>query len=120
MQPEEREYLHQIAEETGAADAPELQPLLHEFVAVSPQNVTAGFKNIWAIALLRQSAANSFKRSRHLIFKDGNVASEESSLLANLQLLDSMASLPEERQSAVLSTIHKLYAQWLDEKNNSS
>lgn len=116
MQPEEREYLHQIAQETGVADSPELQPLLHEFVAVSPAECYRWIQEYLGDRPTSIECRQLIQAIATLIFKDGNVASEESKLLANLQLLDSMASLPEERQSAVLSTIHKLYTQWLDEK----
>lgn len=120
MQPEEREYLQQVAREKGVADNPELQPLLHEFVAVSPAECYRWIQEYLGDRPTSAECRQLIQAIAALIFKDGNVASEESKLLANLQLLDSMASLPEERQDAVLSTIHKLYTQWIDEKNNSS
>jgi uncharacterized tellurite resistance protein B-like protein len=42
IQPEEREYLHRIAEEKGLENEPELQPLLHELRPVKQQSATAG------------------------------------------------------------------------------
>lgn len=114
IQPEERQYLQKVAAEKGVAEDPEIQPLLNELVAVSPNEFYT-----WVQAYLGEHPnAEDHQRLIEaisaLIYSDGEVALEEAKLLTRLQQLDPSSEGNKSSYSPVLKAIQKLYRRWID------
>ncbi|KAM3098776.1 TerB family tellurite resistance protein [Phormidesmis sp. 146-35] len=108
IQPEERQYLQQIATEKGVADDLEIQPLLYEFRAVKPDECYEWVREYLGDRPSSETCQNLIEAISALIYRDGTIATEEAKLLARLQLLDS-SSDSESIFDKVLTEIRKLY-----------
>ncbi len=111
VQPEEHNYLVRVAAEKGVADDPEIQSLLHELKAVTPDECYS-----WINAYLgdRRSAERCqqlLEAISGLIYSDGTVATEEARLLTNLQALETTQG------ESMLSAIRDLYQRWVAKIN---
>lgn len=111
VQPEEHDYLVRIAAEKGVADDPEIQPLLHELRAVTPEECYR-----WINAYLgdrpdTDRCQQLLEAISGLIYSDGTVATEEARLLTNLQALDTGQG------ESMISAIRGLYQRWVAKLN---
>jgi hypothetical protein len=107
IQPEEREYLHRVAKEKGLSEDPELHPLLHELVPVSPEKCYQWLQEYLGDRPNLEDYQQLLEAISALIYSDGDVAIEEAKLLTRLQLLD-----PANQKSgftSVLQAIQQLY-----------
>jgi uncharacterized tellurite resistance protein B-like protein len=109
IQPEERQYLHEIAKEKDVADDPEIQPLLYELRAVNPDECYAWVKEYLGDRPTSEACQDLIEAISALIYRDGTVAIEEAKLLSKLQSLDPVNEVPESAHNKVLSTVRKLY-----------
>jgi uncharacterized tellurite resistance protein B-like protein len=113
IQPEERTYLHRVAQEKGIADDPDIQPLLQEFKSVNPTECYGLVKEYLGTNPTSESCQHLIEAISALIYSDGNVANEEAKLLNQLQLLDPANASPEQETNAVLKSIQELYRRWI-------
>ena len=113
IQVEEREYLRKLAQEQGLADDPELKPLLYELVQVKPEQCYT-----WIDEYLGkpnpERCSDLLEAISGLIYSDGTVEVEEAKLLNRIQEIEATCSL-EHNPSAILSSIQKLYHNWLEQ-----
>ncbi|NDJ18712.1 TerB family tellurite resistance protein [Myxacorys almedinensis] len=109
IQPEERHYLHRVAQEKGVADDPEIQPLLHELRSVTPDECYQ-----WVQAYLGDHPTSEACQSlieviSGLVYSDGAIADEEAKLLTRLQLVDAQSDALNSMHARILAAIRKLY-----------
>lgn len=116
IQPEERQYIQSMAKEKGVADDPEIQPLLHELVAVQAEEFYNWVREYLGDHPSTEDYQRLVEAISALIYSDGDVATEEAKLLTRLQLLDPSTGSPRTGQSAVLKAIQKLYHRWIDQQ----
>jgi uncharacterized tellurite resistance protein B-like protein len=117
VQPEEREYLHRVAKEKGVADDPEIQPILHEFRAVKPEECYSWVKEYLGNRPNPERWQQLIEAISGLIYSDGTVANEEARLLTNLQNLEVSDGDSPAKESTILKTIRNLYQRWIDKLN---
>ncbi|MCP2732116.1 tellurite resistance TerB family protein [Limnofasciculus baicalensis] len=114
IQPEEREYLHRVAKQSGVAEDPEIQPLLYELKSVSPQECYSWVQEYLGDPATPEDYQRLIEAISALIYSDGEVATEEAKLLTRLQLLDPAIAPQKGGYNTVLKTIQKLYQRWMD------
>lgn len=114
IQPEERKYLHQVAQEKGVADDPQIQPLLYEFKVVQPIECYEWVKEYLGDRSKAEDYQNLIEAISGLIYSDGDVAIEEAKLLTKLQSLNPENEPPQRAYNAVLKEIQKLYRRWVE------
>lgn len=117
IQPEERQYLHRIAQEKGLENDPEIQPLLHELVAVQPDQFYEWVEAYLGDETSPEGYQQLIEELSGLIYSDGEVATEEAKLLTRLQMLDPNHEANKGTRNAVLTTIQKLYRRWVGVQN---
>lgn len=113
VQPEERKYLHQVAERHGIADDPELQPWLSELKSVSPAECHVWVKEYLGDRPTTEDCHQLIEAISGLIYSDDDIANEEAELLTQLQLFGPQAA-PEQRYTPALKAVQKLYRRWVD------
>jgi uncharacterized tellurite resistance protein B-like protein len=114
IQPEEREYLHRVAKQSGVAEDPEIQPLLYELKPVSPQECYGWVQEYLGSRPTPDDYQRLIEAISALIYSDGEVATEEAKLLTRLQLLDPAIAPQKGGYNSVLKTIQKLYQRWIE------
>lgn len=117
IQPEERQYLQQVAREKGVAADPEIQPLLNEFRAVQPTECYEWVREYLGDRPSPEDSQSLLEAISGLIYRDGEVATEEARFLTKLQSLNSANDSPQPASSGVLKKIQKLYRRWIDSKS---
>jgi len=117
IQPEERDYLYQLAKEKGVVDDPELYPWLYEFRTVSPSQCYEWVQEYLGDRPSSEKCQNLIEAISALIYSDSNVTTEEAQLLTTIQQLDPANGPPQTIQNAVLGTVQKLYKRWVLHKN---
>lgn len=113
IQPEERQYLQQVAQEKGVATDPELQPLLNGFRAVQPTECYEWVRQYLGDRPSTEARQNLIEAISGLIYSDSDVAIEEAKLLTKLQSLNPANGSPQPGHNAVLKEIQKLYRRWV-------
>lgn len=113
IQPEEREYLYQVAQEKGVAADPEIQPLLNGFRVVQPTECFEWVREYLGDRPSPQEFQNLLEAISGLIYRDGEVAIEEAQLLTKLQSFNQANDTPQPAYSRVLKKIQKLYRRWV-------
>ncbi len=114
IQPEERQYLHQVAREKGVADDFEIKPLLHELRVVKPEECYKWLQEYLGDRPTSETCQTLIESISALIYSDGTVEIEEAKLLSRLQLISS-TNTSEPFYDRILSSIRKLYQRWLTE-----
>lgn len=115
IQQEERQYLRKIAQEKGVASDPEIQPWLHELVAVEPEQFYEWVKEYLGDNPSKEDCQNLIEAIGGLIYSDGEVATEEARVLMKLQeLSDANESSIQSGYNAILKQIQKLYRRWIE------
>ena len=116
IQPEERQYLHQIAIEKGVASDPEIQPLLHESRIVPQTACYEWVKEYLGERPMIRDCYGLIEAISGLIYSDGEVTLEEAELLTKLQSSNPADMLSQPSYNAILREIQKLYRRWVDLK----
>ncbi len=114
IQPEERTYLNQVAQEKGIATEPEIYPLLHELHQVKPTECSEWVSEYLGDFPSNEDYQNLLEAIGGLIYSDGDVDTEEAKLLTKLQSLDSENNSPQPAHNAVIKEIQKLYRRWVE------
>ncbi|NJK53454.1 MAG: TerB family tellurite resistance protein [Leptolyngbyaceae cyanobacterium SU_3_3] len=115
IHPEERRYLHRIAQEKGLANDLEIQPILHELRAVKSEECYQWVKEYLGDRPTSDDCQTLIESISALIYSDGTVATEEAQLLARLQLVDAASETTESLFDKVLAVIRKIYQRGISE-----
>ncbi|UKO99283.1 tellurite resistance TerB family protein [Nostoc sp. UHCC 0870] len=117
IQPEERQYLREIAQAKGLATDPEIKPWLYELVPVQPNECYTWVKEYLGDRPSSEDCENLIEAISGLIYSDGEVAIEEARLLTKLQELTHMNESNHSAHTALLKKIQKLYRRWVEVQN---
>ncbi|MCC5634945.1 TerB family tellurite resistance protein [Nostoc sp. CHAB 5844] len=118
IQPEERQYLREIAQAKGLATDPEIKPWLYELVPVQPKECYAWVKEYLGDRPSLEDCESLIEAISGLIYSDGEVATEEARLLTQLQdLAEQDGSAQQSVHNALLKQIQKLYRRWVEVQN---
>lgn len=117
IEPEERQYLRQIAQEKGVANDPEIQPWLYELVPVEPEQCYEWVREYLGDHPSIEDCQNLIEAISGLIYSDGDVATEEAKLLSKLQQLSNANGSNQPGHNAILKQIQKLYRRWVEVQN---
>lgn len=114
IQPDERRYLHQLAEEKGVTADPELQLLLNETRAVQPTECYEWVRQYLGEHPTSTDCYSLLEAISGLIYSDSAVEVEEANLLTRIELLNPANGSPEPGHNAVIKEIKKLYRRWVE------
>ena len=118
IQPEERQYLQQIAKEKDIATDPEIKPWLYELVPVKPEECYEWVKEYLGNSPSTEQCQNLIQEIGGLIYSDGEVAIEEAKLLAKIQdLSDKSDSADRGHLNMILKQVQKMYRRWVEVQN---
>ncbi|MBK1987790.1 TerB family tellurite resistance protein [Sphaerospermopsis aphanizomenoides BCCUSP55] len=117
VQPEERQYLREIAQAKGLANDPEIKPWLYELVPVKPNQCYEWVKDYLGDRPSLEDCENLIEAISGLIYSDGEVAIEEARLLTKLEELSKSHELTQPGHVTLLKQIQKLYRRWVDVQN---
>ncbi|AFZ24886.1 Tellurite resistance protein TerB [Cylindrospermum stagnale PCC 7417] len=117
IQPEERQYLREIAQAKGLASDPEIKPWLYELVPVQPKECYEWVKEYLGDRPSLEDCENLIEAISGLIYSDGEVAVEEAKLLTKLQELTKLNESTQPVHSVLLKQIQKLYRRWVEVQN---
>jgi uncharacterized membrane protein YebE (DUF533 family) len=117
IQPEERQYLREIAQAKGLATDPEIKPWLYELVPVQPKECYAWVQEYLGDRPSLEDCENLIEAISGLIYSDGDVAVEEARLLTKLQQLTNLSETTQSLHTALLKQVQKLYRRWVEVQN---
>ncbi|MBE9058723.1 TerB family tellurite resistance protein [Sphaerospermopsis sp. LEGE 08334] len=117
IQPEERQYLREIAQAKGLATDPEIKPWLYELVPVKPNQCYEWVKEYLGDRPSLEECETLIEAISGLIYSDGEVAIEEAKLLTTLEELSKSHDSTQPIYTALLKQIQKLYRRWVDVQN---
>ncbi len=117
IQPEERQYLQQIAKEKNIATDPEIKPWLYELVPVKPAECYEWIKEYLGNSPTTEDYQNLIQEIGGLIYSDGEVAIEEAKLLATIQDLSEKSESNQGKLNTMLKQVQKMYRRWVKVQN---
>jgi hypothetical protein len=117
IQPEERQYLREIAQVKGVATDPEIKPWLYELVPVRPDECYEWVKEYLGDRPSLEACESLIEAISGLIYSDGEVAVEEARLLTKLQELSQSSESTQPVYTTLLKQIQKLYRRWVEVQN---
>lgn len=117
IQPEEREYLQQIAQENNIATDPEIKPWLYGLVSVKPEECYEWVKEYLGNSPSAEDCQNLIEEIGGLIYSDGEVAIEEAKLLAKVQELSNKSESNQGKLNIILKQVQKMYRRWVKVQN---
>ncbi len=117
IQPEERQYLQQIAKEKDIAADPDIKPWLYELVPVKPDQCYEWVKEYLGNSPSTQDCQTLIQDISGLIYSDGEVAIEEAKLLAKIQQLSDDSESNQGRLNIILKQVQKMYRRWVEVQN---
>ncbi|NES99586.1 MAG: TerB family tellurite resistance protein [Sphaerospermopsis sp. SIO1G2] len=113
IQPEERQYLREIAQAKGLANDPEIKPWLYELVPVKPNQCYEWVKEYLGDRPTLEDCETLIEAISGLIYSDGDVATEEAKLLTTIEEW-SKSHETQPAHTPLLKQIQKLYRRWVD------
>jgi len=119
IQPEERQYLQQVAKEKGVAADPEIQPLLNELKPLQPTDCYEWVKEYLGDRPSPEAQQKLIEAISGLIYRDGEVAIEEARLLTKLQSLSTDDNSPHPAYASILKEVQKIYRRWVNQRSLS-
>lgn len=117
IQPEERQYLREIAQAKGVATDPEIKPWLYELVPVQPKECYSWVQEYLGDRPSIEDCVSLIEAISGLIYSDGDVAIEEARLLTKLQEITKTSESTQSAHTALLKQIQKLYRRWVEVQN---
>ncbi len=117
IQPEERQYLREIAQAKGLASDPEIKPWLYELVPVQPKECYEWVREYLGDRPSLEDCENLIEAISGLIYSDGEVATEEARLLTELQDITKPHESTQSVHTQLLKQIQKLYRRWVEVQN---
>jgi len=117
IQPEERTYLRQKAQEQGLEDDPEIHTLLTELKSVQPVECYQWLQEYLGVSPKESDYQELLDAISALIYSDSDIQTQEAQLLAKLQELDPALDPHQAILDKVLKHIQKLYRTAVSEQN---
>jgi uncharacterized tellurite resistance protein B-like protein len=117
IQPEERQYLREIAQAKGLSNDPEIKPWLYELVPVKSQECYTWLQEYLGDHPSHEDCENLIEAISGLIYSDGEVAVEEAKLLMKLQDISNASDSHQSAHNVLLKKIQKLYRRWVEVQN---
>lgn len=117
IQPEERQYLLQIAQQKDIATDPEIKPWLYELVPVKPAECYQWVKEYLGDSPSTEDCQNLIQDISGLIYSDGEVATEEAKLLAKIQQWSNESESNQPLLNNFLKQVQKLYRRCVEVQN---
>lgn len=117
IQPQERQYLRQIAQEKNIATDPQIKPWLYELVPVKPEECYKWVEEYLGDSPSTEDCQNLIQDISGLIYSDGEVAIEEAKLLAKLQQLSDESESHQPPLTSILKQVQKLYRRCVEVHN---
>ncbi|MBD2681676.1 MULTISPECIES: TerB family tellurite resistance protein [Nostoc] len=117
IQPEERQYLREIAQAKGLASDPEIKPWLYELVPVQPKECYEWVREYLGDRPSLEDCENLIEAISGLIYSDGDVAIEEARLLTELRDITKPNGSAQPAHTQLLKQIQKLYRRWVEVQN---
>ncbi|MBF2064431.1 MAG: TerB family tellurite resistance protein [Calothrix sp. C42_A2020_038] len=117
IQPEERQYLHKIAQDNDLADDPDIKPYLYELLSVKPTEFYNWVHEYLGENPSHEDCQNLIQDISGLIYSDGEVATEEAKLLNKLLKLSDESDSGQPLADTILKQIQKLYRRWVEVQN---
>jgi len=117
IQPEERQYLREIAQAKGLSNDPEIKPWLYELVPVQSQECYKWLQEYLGENPSHEDCENLIEAISGLIYSDGEVAVEEAKLLMKLQDISNASDSHQPAHNVLLKKIQKLYRRWVEVQN---
>lgn len=116
VQPEEKKYLSQMAEDNGVAEDPEIKPLLYQLRPVPPNQCYKWLESYIGSHPSQEDYQKLIEALSGLIYSDGNVETEEAKLLNRLQSFDPQQEHPKSALDKILRSVRKLYRRAIDQQ----
>ncbi|TAE56405.1 MAG: TerB family tellurite resistance protein [Nostocales cyanobacterium] len=114
IQPEERQYLREIAQAKGLANDPEIKPWLYELVPVKKSQCYEWVNEYLGDRPTLEDCETLIEAISGLIYSDGEVAIEEAKLLTTIEELSKSHDITQPMYTPLLKKIQKLYRRWVD------
>jgi uncharacterized tellurite resistance protein B-like protein len=109
IQPEERNYLRQTAQQHNLQDEPELKILLSELKPVTPQECYQWLEDYLGENHSEEDYQQLLESLSGLLYSDGDIQTQEAKLLTTLQELDPAQEIPKKPLEKLLGKIQILY-----------
>jgi hypothetical protein len=119
IQPEERLYLRQKAQEHGLASDPEIHTLLTELKSVQPTECYQWLQDYLGVNPKESDYQDLVEAISGLIYSDSNIQTQEAQLMVKLQELDPALDPHPTLLDKVLKHIQKLYRTAISDQNPS-
>ncbi|AFY55991.1 hypothetical protein Riv7116_3539 [Rivularia sp. PCC 7116] len=117
VQPEEREYLQQIAKSKDIATDPDIKPWLYGLVPIKPEECYQWVEEYLGTSPSVEDCQNLIQEIGGLIYSDGEVAIEEAKLLAKIQDLSAQSESKQGKLNIILKQVQKMYRRWVEVQN---
>ena len=117
IQPEERKYLHQVAQAKNLADDPEIRPLLNELRTVQPTECYEWIQAYLGDRPSETAYQNLIEAISGLIYSDGDVAVEEAKLLNKIESARLDETEHDSIHNSAIQAIQNLYRRWVENQN---
>jgi hypothetical protein len=117
IQKEEREYLHSLAIAQGLSEDAEIKPILSELKPIQPKECYRWLEEYLGDNHSLEDYQNLLEAISALIYKDGDVQTQEAQLLTRLQLLEPATEAHPSPFDKLLRAIQKVYRQAISDKS---
>ena len=116
IQKEEREYLQTLAKEQNLSEDGEIKLILSEAKPITPEECHNWLEDYLGNNPSVDDHQNLLEAISAIIYKDGDVQTQEAQLLSELQSLEPTLETRTSAFDKILRTIQKLYRQAVSEE----
>ena len=116
IQKEEREYLQTLAKEQNLSEDGEIKLILSEAKPITPEECHNWLEDYLGNNPSVEDHQNLLEAISAIIYKDGDVQTQEAQLLSELQSLEPTLETRNSAFDKILRTIQKLYRQAVSEE----
>ena len=116
IQKEEREYLQTLAKEQNLSEDAEIKLILSETKPITPQEYHNWLEDYLGNNPSVDDHRNLLEAISAIIYKDGDIQTQEAQLLSELQSLEPTLETRNSAFDRILRTIQKLYRQAVSEE----
>jgi uncharacterized tellurite resistance protein B-like protein len=116
IQKEEREYLQTLAKEQNLSEDGEIKLILSEAKPITPEECHNWLEDYLGNNPSVDDHQNLLEAISAIIYKDGDIQTQEAQLLSELQSLEPTLETRNSAFDKILRTIQKLYRQAVSEE----
>jgi uncharacterized tellurite resistance protein B-like protein len=116
IQKEEREYLQTLAKEQNLSEDGEIKLILSEAKPITPEECHNWLEDYLGNNPSVEDHQNLLEAISAIIYKDGDIQTQEAQLLSELQSLEPTLETRNSAFDKILRTIQKLYRQAVSEE----